>query len=54
MAKTAQEAAEYLNISYPMVRWYLREKKLKGRRSGLVWLIEEKDLDDFKKWLKTK
>lgn len=54
MSKTAQEAAKYLNISYAMVRWYLREKKLKGRRIGLVWLIDEKDLADFKKWLNTK
>lgn len=51
MTMTAQETAEYLNITHQMLRHYLRNQKLKGRRVGHIWLIEKKDADSFKEYL---
>src|SRR3990172_1014205 len=41
---TVQEAARRLNRSIEQVRRYLREGKLKGRRIGQQWFIDEASL----------
>ncbi len=41
---TVPEAARRLNRSIEQVRRYLREGKLKGRRIGNQWFVEERSL----------
>ncbi|HLB26130.1 MAG TPA: helix-turn-helix domain-containing protein [Dehalococcoidia bacterium] len=41
---TVQEAARRLNRSIEQVRRYLREGKLRGRRIGQQWFIDEASL----------
>jgi excisionase family DNA binding protein len=42
---TVHEAARRLNRSTEQVRRYLREGKLRGRRIGGQWFIDEQDID---------
>ena len=48
MTMTTKQAADYLKISNAMLRYYLRMKQIKGKRVGLVWLIEQDDLEEFR------
>lgn len=44
---TAEEVAEKLKLHPNTVRKYARWGKLPAVKSGRVWRIEEKDLEDF-------
>jgi len=45
---TAAEAAKRLRLSTGQVRRRLRQGKLKGRRIGNQWFVEERDLSALK------
>jgi excisionase family DNA binding protein len=48
---TVADAAAALDRSTEQVRRYLREGRLKGRRLGGQWFIDEKALNDFRQAL---
>jgi len=48
---TVADAAQALDRSTEQVRRYLREGRLKGRRLGGQWFIDEKALSDFREAL---
>jgi Helix-turn-helix domain len=48
---TVADAAHALDRSTEQVRRYLREGRLKGRRLGGQWFIDEKALTDFRQSL---
>jgi excisionase family DNA binding protein len=41
------EAVQYTSFSHSHVAWLVRNGKIKGRKSGNIWLI---DLDDLKRY----
>lgn len=51
MLYTVSEAATYLNeqivITEPMIRYYLRNKRIQGKWTGNSWVIEKRELDKF-------
>lgn len=54
----SQEAAKELGVTIAMVHRYCREKRLKAKKFGSVWLIERKDLEWFmsngrRKWTRS-
>lgn len=48
---TTTEASQRSGLSVVHLRYLMRHGALKGRRSGLVWLIEQESLE---RYLKTK
>ena len=44
---TAQEAAELLKVNLQVVRRYLQQGKLPGRKIGKHWRILESELEEF-------
>jgi excisionase family DNA binding protein len=44
---TIQQAAEYLKISVPTIRKYVRLKKLPSYRHGRIIRLQKDDLDKF-------
>lgn len=44
-----REAAEQVNLSYPQIANLARNGKIKGRKSGHIWLI---DLESLKEYMK--
>jgi DNA-binding transcriptional MerR regulator len=49
---SAKEAAEYLDTTSAMVRYYTRRGILKGQYKGNVWVYIKEDLDRFAKNVK--
>ena len=46
---TTDEAADYLGLSDVTICLYCRQGRIKAERLGNSWIIEKKDLDDFKR-----
>ena len=44
---TAQEAADLLKVNLQVVRRYLKQGKLPGRKIGKHWRILESELEEF-------
>jgi excisionase family DNA binding protein len=42
-----KEVSKILNISRRTIYRYLKEKRLKARKIGYNWYVEEKDLKEF-------
>jgi excisionase family DNA binding protein len=46
---TCQEAAHELGLSPSLIRRYLRDGRIRGRRTGRDWIVPRRAIDLFKR-----